>query len=59
MTLQFLHHVSIPFYLEQECVNMNGDENCNWYKDDGDCANGYADWMAINCKKACNLCKSK
>ena len=38
---------------------MNGDENCNWYKDDGDCANDYADWMAIYCKKACNLCKGK
>jgi len=36
------------------CNDLNQD--CPTYESYGFCAGQYADWMAANCKKSCNLC---
>jgi hypothetical protein len=41
------------------CENASGDESCEAAKANGNCTTPpYAQWMALNCIKTCNLCTS-
>jgi|ERR1712098_33469 len=39
----------------QHCCS-DGDSNCSFYAEQGDCNNEWRGWMMIYCKKTCNIC---
>ena len=47
------------YFSKLVCENIALDDECYYYTYLGYCNHSYKEWMAINCRKTCNLCQGK